>query len=386
MNDRTRIYLDHAATSWPKSQSVLHAMLDFAKNCGVAAGRGGYRSAVDAERIVTGVRKEIAKLIEASQSDTISFHANGTAALNAAIHGVVRDGDHVVASAAEHNSVLRPLDNLSREGRIQLTVVPVGTDGCVNSDAFLRAIQTNTRLAVLTHASNVTGAIQPVAEVGKALRDRQTLLLCDAAQSFGAIPVSVQDFHVDLLAAPGHKSSGGPLGTAFLYVAPELHDEFQPWMMGGTGSQSESLEMPNSMPAKLEAGNLNVPALAGWSKALFELGDMQERMHQHRRVAEILLSGLKAIPNLKCYSSEGPLPIVSVNCDGLAPTDFAAILDSEFGIEARAGLHCAALIHDCIGTGNEGTLRLSASASTSEKDIHYAVEAVAQIVGEMTDS
>ena len=129
MSDRTRIYLDHAATSWPKSQSVLHAMLDFAKNCGVAAGRGGYRSAVDAERIVTGVRKEIAKLIEASQSDTISFHANGTAALNAAIHGVVRDGDHVVASAAEHNSVLRPLDNLSREGRIQLTIVPVGSVG-----------------------------------------------------------------------------------------------------------------------------------------------------------------------------------------------------------------------------------------------------------------
>ncbi len=383
-NTRQRLYLDHAATSWPKSESVLNGMLDFTRSCGVAAGRGGYQSAVQADQVVTKVRRQIAALIESPNSDCISFHANGTAALNVAIQGVVRDGEHVVVSAAEHNSVLRPLDHLVQRGKIRLRVVPVGHDGKVDAEEFLAAIEPDTRLAALTHASNVTGVVQPVEQVGEGLSSTSTLFLCDAAQTFGAIPVSVSSLNADLLAAPGHKSSGGPLGTAFLYTAPELHDEFQLSVFGGTGSQSESLEMPHAMPGKLEPGNLNVPAIAGWEKALSDLEDLESRKKQNHSLAEVLLKGLRAISGLKVYGANGPLPMASISIDGLPPSDFAAILDSEFGIETRSGLHCAALIHEFLGTSSEGTLRISAGVSTGIDEIMMALDAVSQISQEFT--
>ena len=383
MNSRQRLYFDHAATSWPKSDSVVDAMVDFTRSCGAAAGRGGYRSAVEAERVITRVRKKIADLIHSDSLDSISFHANGTAALNVAIYGMLRDGDHVVASAAEHNSVLRPLSELEQRGMIRLSIVPTKSDGSVDVDHFMSSLEAETRLAVLTHASNVTGVLQPVSEVGEALRDTETFLLCDAAQTFGALPVCVDAMNVDLLAAPGHKSSGGPLGTAFLYVASRLHDEFQPSIFGGTGSQSESLEMPLAMPSKLEPGNLNVPALAGWEIALSELTDLDQKMRQNDLVAQELLSGLRSISHVNVHASSGPLPIASITLEGLAPTDFAAILDSEFGIEARSGLHCAALIHQYIGTQGEGTLRLSASATTEVSEVQMVVQAVSQIADEI---
>ena len=386
MSSERRFYFDHAATSWPKSEKVMHAMIDFMRDCGVAAGRGGYRSAVEADQLVNLTRKKIAALIDAPTPSCVSFHANGTAAINVGIHGIIREGDHVVVSAAEHNSVLRPLDDLVSKGKLRLTVVPVSQQGDVDSEAFIGAIHPDTRLAVLTHASNVTGALQPVSEVGRHLRETSTLLLCDAAQTFGAIPVSVKDLGVDLLAAPGHKCSGGPLGTAFLYVAPNLHEDFQPWVLGGTGSQSESLKMPKEMPGKLEPGNLNVPAIAGWCAALSDLMDLESRRAQNQVVATMLRDGLRSIEGLEVYSGEGPLPVVSVAIDGLPPSDFAAILDSEFGIEVRSGLHCAALIHSCIGTQGVGTLRVSASAMTTESDIRYVVDAVRQVAEEMTGS
>ena len=386
MNPRQRFYFDHAATSWPKSEKVLHAMIEFMRDCGVAAGRGGYRSAVEADQVIALTRKTIASLIDAVSASCISFHANGTTALNVGIHGVIRNGDHVVVSAAEHNSVLRPLDDLVSKRNLRLTVVPVGAEGEVDADRFLAAVEPDTRMAVLTHASNVTGSLQPVAEVGRHLRETSTLLLCDAAQTFGAIPVSVKDLGVDLLAAPGHKCSGGPLGTAFLYVDPNLHDEFQPSVFGGTGSQSESLKMPEEMPSKLEPGNLNVPAIVGWSAALSELPDLKSREMQNQSVAAMLREGLRSIDNLKVYAGEGPLPVVSLAIDDLPPSDFAAILDSEFGIEVRAGLHCAALIHSCIGTQEVGTLRISASSMTSESDLQYVIDSVKQVTQEVTGS
>lgn len=386
MSSRERIYFDHAATSWPKSELMLDAMVDFTRQCGVAAGRGGYRAAVEADAVIWRVRKKIAALIHCESAPSISFHSNGTTALNVAIYGMLRDGDHVVVSAAEHNSVLRPLKDLEERAGIRLTVVPVQGDGSVEAELFIGAVESDTRLAVLTHASNVTGVIQPVAAVGEALSQTQTYFLCDAAQTFGAIPVCVDSMKVDLLAAPGHKSSGGPLGTAFLYVSPRLHEEFRPSIFGGTGSQSESLAMPEAMPGKLEPGNLNVPALAGWEAALSELGDLDLQMEQNQLVAKCLLDGLRSIPHLNVFASNGPLPIASVTLDGLSPSDFAAILDSDFGIESRSGMHCAALIHQHLGTQSEGTLRLSASASTTQRELTAVIDAVAQIAAEMTGS
>ena len=376
MNTKPRIYLDHAATSWPKSAAVIQAVTDFMRDCGAAAGRGGYASAATADRVVTTARRRIASLIRAESTESISFHSTGTTALNAAIHGVLQHGDHVVTCAAEHNSVLRPLHLLHQRGEIQLTIVPVDRSGKADAQQLLDAIQPNTRLVALAHASNVTGAVQPVTEIATAIRDRSTLFLCDAAQTFGTLPINVDG--IDLLAAPGHKASGGPLGTAFLYVAPNIEDQVAPSIQGGTGSQSESLEMPTTMPSKLEPGNLNVPALAGWSVALKSILDegIETRQDRAIQLSQQLHGALAGIVGLRVYGERDQLPIASVSIDGLEPTDAAVVLDSDYGIETRAGMHCAALIHSHLGSEDAGTLRISAGHETTESEIDTAIEAL----------
>lgn len=381
-DSQARVYLDHAATSWPKSVDVLDAMDRFARDCGAAAGRGGYRSAAESDQIVSRTRRAIATQIGAASADRISLHSNGTAALNAAIHGVVRAGDHVVTTAAEHNSVLRPLHFLQQNHGVELTVIPTDAHGLVDANQLLEAVTSQTRLVAVTHASNVTGAVQPISEIGRVLEPLPTLLLCDAAQTFGLLKIDVGEAGTDLLAAPGHKSSGGPLGTAFLYVSPSAESELIPSIQGGTGSQSESLEMPTKMPTLLEAGNLNVPALAGWLAALEQVRpeEMDHRAGQARILASQLHRGLGTIDHVRVFGIPGELPIASLQIEGLAPTDTSAILDAEFGVETRAGMHCAALIHACIGSEPDGTLRISGGHQTTPREIDSVIEAVRTVV------
>ncbi len=379
--DRPRIYLDNAATSWPKQDVVLQAMDRFTRHCGAASGRGGYQSATVADRIVATTRRLIAKRIDAESAECISLHGNGTMALNAAIHGLLRPGDHVVSNAAEHNSVLRPLHHLESVGMIGLTIVPTDDAGTVAAEQLLDAVKPNTRLVTLTHASNVTGSVQPIAQVGGGLRDHPAYFLCDAAQTFGTLPINVRRSGIDLLAAPGHKASGGPLGTGFLYASSTVHEQLRPSIQGGTGSQSESLEMPKSMPAKLEAGNLNVPALAGWNAALETLSDaeMKSRLRIMSQLANFMLQELAHIPGVRLFGRSLALPIASIAIEGYAVGDVATILDTEFGIETRAGMHCAALIHSFLGSGPEGTLRISAGHTTSMSAIKSAIDAIRTI-------
>lgn len=383
---KQRVYLDHGATSWPKSGAVLDAMDEFARNCGAAAGRGGYRSAAIADRVVATTRKSIANLIHAESSDCISLHSNGTSALNSAIHGMLRSGDHVVTNAAEHNSVLRPLHQLESAGIISLTVVPTDDQGAVDASQVLESVGPKTRLVTLTHASNVTGYVEPIGEVGSGLRESPAFFLCDAAQTFGALPIDVRGSGIDLLAAPGHKASGGPLGTGFLYVSPSTHSELLPMIQGGTGSQSESLEMPTAMPSKLEAGNLNVPALAGWNAALGQLSatELKSRIRILSSLTDHLYDGLAQIDGIRLFGRSKSLPIASIAISGYTVTDAAIILDSEFGIETRAGLHCAALIHQFLGSKAEGTLRISAGHGTTESDIKTVVAAISDISANAT--
>ena len=380
MNLRPRIYLDHAATSWPKSEAVIDAMNRYVQSCGAAAGRGAYHAAAEADGIVSMVRRDIAALIHAADSHSISFHSNGTTALNAAIHGVLRTGDHVVVSAAEHNSVLRPLHDLREQQKIELTIVPVDQQGVVSAQQVLSAVTKSTKLVALTHASNVTGAIQPVEAVAEGMRQCKGHLLVDAAQTFGVCEIDVS-MGIDLLAAAGHKASAGPLGTGFLYVEPGIHDEVLPLFHGGTGSRSESLAMPASMPAKLEAGNLNVHALAGWAAALRELRDegVERRSEISRELAHLLHEGLAGLSHVRVFGKPEALATASILIDDLAPADTAAILDAEFGVETRAGWHCAALIHGYLGSEPQGTLRISAGHTTTADEIANAVAAVGQV-------
>ncbi len=380
-----RIYLDHAATSWPKSEAVLAAMDHFHRTEGAAAGRGTYAAAFRASAGIAQCRRRIARMIDADDETCISFHSNATAALNAAIHGLIRPGDHVVTTAAEHNSVLRPLTYLQENQRVRLTIVPCDAKGSVDANEVIDAVGPDTRMVAVTHASNVTGAMQPIEEIGFALKEKDVAVLCDAAQTFGYMPISLKEMNVDLFVAPGHKGGAGPLGTAMLYCHPRWHDELRPTIQGGTGSQSESLTMPESMPDKLESGNLNVPAIVGWDAGLRELTDevLTATASRFLDLSAMLYRRLAKIPHVNVIGPSNFVPLVSLTIDGMSPSDISAVLDSDFGIETRAGFHCAALIHHYINTEQDGTLRISAGRETSDDEIDRVIDAIKDIAFEL---
>jgi len=379
-----RVYLDHAATGWPKPERVYAAMDRFARSTGASAGRGGYRSAAIADEVIASCRRRLARLIGADQPQRIAFFSNGTTALNAAIGGVVSAGDHVVTTVTEHNSVLRPLQWLSRERGVRLDIVGCDASGQVDPAEVLARVTPQTRLVAISHGSNVTGAVQDVAAIGQQLQATETLLLCDAAQTLGYLSIDLQTLGVDLLAAPGHKGACGPLGTGMLYVSSKAQPRLRPTLFGGTGSSSQSLEMPASMPGMLEPGNLNVTAIAGWDAGLEALAEEPAENRQRRcsELADELRRGLSALPGTHAIIGNR-LPIASLTFEQLDVSLAATLLDTEFGIEVRSGLHCAALIHDALGTAPGGTLRLSAGHTTTASDIAQATTALAEILQEL---
>lgn len=388
-----RVYLDHAATRFPKPDVVLDAMRAYSAEHEAALGRGAYRSSRHASEIVARLRRELAAWIGAAFDQEISFHGGGTAALNAALLGTLHPGDHVVTTAAEHNSVLRPLHHLVSNKTITWTVVPVDAAGQVAADDVLAAITPTTKLVAVVHAANVNGALQPIGEIGRRIHDEfdsadKPLLLTDAAQTFGHLPLSVADCHIDLMAAPGHKGGCGPLGTGFLYVRREVHRRIRPTVFGGTGTRSESLEMPRDYPSAFEAGNMNVPALAGWLAGLRErTSDVSPQVALQRseqtlsELATELYRRLDAIDGVRVIGRPHliALPVASIAIDDMAASDAAMILDSEFGIEVRSGLHCAALIHQPIQSPSDGTVRISCGEATTQGDLDRLVEALTEI-------
>ena len=381
MSDSKRIYFDHAATSWPKSDEMLDQVNDYARKVGAAAGRGNYQSADLASQQIRTARRSVAKLIGAPSGDCISLHNSGTMALNAVILGTIRPGDHVVTTAADHNSVLRPLHHLQETADVQLTVVPCDKHGEVSAKDVIESVRADTRMVIMTHASNVTGAGQPVCAIGEAIVDSPTYFVVDAAQTLGYLHTAVQSLKCDALASPGHKGLGGPLGTGILFVSEALQPEIQPTLFGGTGSQSESLDMPTSYPEKLEPGNLNVPAIAGLGFAANQVCqiDFAERSNRLHRISRLLHEGLVSVAGIQIHSRTGPLPILSVSMAAMTASDVAAILDVEFGIEARAGFHCAALIEPYLNSNSGGTLRISGGPSTTDQEIDAVLHALKTI-------
>jgi cysteine desulfurase family protein len=376
-----RLYFDNAATSWPKPEAVYQAVDQTLRQVGAAAGRGGYQAAQTAATLVHNCRRRIAERLHAETADTIVLTSNGTAALNLALHGVLEPGDHVVTTATEHNSVLRPLAALQQQQGIEWDCIPCDAVGHVAAAAVLAAVRQDTKLVVVSHASNVTGAVQPLAAIGEGLRDSATLFLCDAAQTLGYLPLDVQQAGIDLLAAPGHKGLQGPLGTGLLYVGPRAASRIRPTIQGGTGGQSDQLTMPASLPDRLEAGNLNVPAIAGLLVGLDWLAEPEGRQAEQRltRLARQLRQGLQAIEPLQWWMAEDGLPLASLAFPTLEPAEVAAVLDTEFNIQVRSGWHCAARIHPCLGSAPAGTVRLSAGHHTTAAEVEQVLEAVAAI-------
>jgi cysteine desulfurase family protein len=379
-----RIYLDNAATSWPKAEAVYQAVDSYLRQNGAAAGRGAYSDAVAAERLVADCRRLIAQLIAAEDPDRIVFTLNGTDSLNTAIHGMLRAGDHVVTSVVEHNSVLRPLRFLKEKLGIEVDYVGCDGEGIVHPDDIRRAIRPNTRLIALVHASNVTGAIQPALEVGHIAAEQGAYYLLDAAQSLGHVPVDVNAFGVHLLAAPGHKGLGGPLGTGVLYIAPGVEQILQPLRQGGTGTRSDEDIQPEGLPERYESGNLNVPGIVGLRAGVADLLQTGVKaLHaQETALTERLLAGLREITGLTLYgpsSAAGRVGVVSFNLAGYDPRELASLLDANFGIQVRAGIHCAPRMHAALGTSPAGTVRASLGRYSTQADVDALVAALGEV-------
>jgi len=382
------IYLDNAATSFPKPEQVFRGMDAFVRASGANPGRGGHRRALEAEAMIGDTRRLLARLFGCPRPERIVFGLNATDALNMAIRGLVRLGDHLITSDLEHNSVSRPLNRLERDGVITLTRLPAGADHLIDPDAVARAITPRTRLVALTQASNVTGTIQPIAAIGKIVRERGALLLVDAAQSAGVVPIDVEKDAIDFLAFTGHKGLLGPTGTGGLVVGHRA--DVNAWREGGTGGDSSSPIQPEEFPHHLEGGTPNVFGIAGLRegvKLILERGVDAVLAHERKMIATFV-GALKDPARYSWYGAdktilerggEGRVGLVGLNLPGFAPSELAAILDEQFDIAVRAGLHCAPYAHKHLGTFPQGTVRLSAGILSTEDEMRRAAAAFDEV-------
>lgn len=376
------IYLDNAATSYPKPPAVYAAVLDAMQQIGASPGRGGYGAALQASRLLFDTREALASFLGCDDASRIIFTHSATEALNMAVRGLLQPGDHVVTTSMEHNSLLRPLFMLEKAG-VELSIVPADGEGLVHPDDIRRALRPKTRLVALAHVSNVTGGIQPVAEIAAVAREAGALVLLDAAQSVGCLPVDMQALGVDLLAAPGHKGLLGPQGTGLLAVAPRVR--LCPLLAGGTGSSSDQDQQPEGFPEGFEAGTHNLPGIAGLRAGIAFLAatgvsTVAEREHDH---GCYLREHLSVLRGCRLHGPADPakrVGLLSLTVAGWDPSALAFELDRVYGIAVRSGLHCAPRAHRTIGTYPGGTVRISPGWFTTTEELEHCCTALATII------
>ncbi len=375
---RQTIYLDNAATTWPKPSVVYEEMLRFQRDDAGSPNRAGHRKAAAAERVVNKTREQLASLLGAADPRQIILCFNCTDALNMGIKGVLREGDHVITTAVDHNSVQRPLQAMVDRRFISLTRVPVGSSGMIDPDDIVAAVTPQTRLIATLHASNVTGMIQPVEQIGRIAREKDVLFLLDAAQSVGLLDVNVEAMNIDLLAFPGHKALLGPAGTGALYVGPQV--EMQPWREGGTGGDSAFPTQPENMPTFLESGTHNTVGLAGLSAALSTLDVSKARSHEKTLLGRVFRQ--LDDPAFHIYMPQDfahRVGVVSFQVKGKEPSEVARILDEANNIAVRPGLHCAPYMHQAMGSFPQGALRLSLGWANTIEQIDCLGEVLRKI-------
>jgi cysteine desulfurase family protein len=381
------IYFDNAATSWPKPSSVIEAMVRFSEDVGANPGRAAHRRAVESGRIVYDAREAVTELFNAPDPLQVIFSASVTEALNLALRGILRPGNHVIASSMEHNSVMRPLRALEQEG-VELTVIPCSPEGFLKPVEVEAAIRPSTTMIVLNHASNVVGTLLPVAEVGRIARQHGLLLLVDAAQTGGAVSVDIQADKIDLLGFTGHKSLYGPMGTGGLIIGERVDvGRLRPLMRGGTGSNSELEKQPDFLPDKYESGTPNTVGLAGLRAGVrwvLECSVKQIRAHEVGMTRR-LIDGLRAIDGVTVYGgldAKRQTATVSFNIGGMAPSEVGLLLDERYSIMCRVGLHCAPAAHRTMGTFPGGTVRFALGAFNTPEEVEEGVEAVRELACE----
>ena len=379
MNKRI-IYLDNAATTWPKPQAVTDAIAGFYHNFTGSQGRAGHGMALKASREVFETRELLAELFNAPDSDRVIFTANATHAINYSLKGLLKKGAHVICSNMEHNAVYRPLKFLEKSGLIELTVIDFSTDDLFE---FEKSIKPNTHAVITTHGSNVNGTILPIKKIGQICKDKDLTYIVDAAQTAGFIPIDMQREGIDILVFSGHKKLYGPTGIGGMCLNKNV--DIETLIHGGTGSKSEWAEHPDFYPDKLEAGTPNTLGISGLKAGLKYITGLNINTVREEQSALInyFTEGLTQIEEARIYypaSYNNRLPLVSLNVRDITSSELALILDKEYGIMTRAGLHCAPLAHKSLGTFPQGSVRFSIGLFNTRTDIDFTIESLKKII------
>jgi cysteine desulfurase/selenocysteine lyase len=378
------VYLDNAATSWPKPDSVLKAMENFLHKGG-NPGRSGHSFSIEAGRKLYSARDTTAEFFNIPDPLNVIFTLNATMSLNMIISGLLKKGDHVITTGLEHNSVMRPLRHLEEQGKITISLIPSNTKGSIDTDQIPMLIEENTSLIIMTHVSNVTGTILPIEKIAAIAKNHQIPFCVDAAQSAGTIPIDVQSMGIDLLAFTGHKSLMGPQGTGGFYIKEGLTDKINPLFMGGTGSASEQEKQPDFMPDRYESGTPNAMGLCGLEAGIQYINKKSlNAIRDHE--TELTNQFLMEIKNIEEINYYGPIKaeersaIISLNITDISPSQLIETLDNDFGILGRPGLHCAPAAHRTIKTFPMGTARFSFSFFNTLEEVNYLTSSLKKII------
>jgi cysteine desulfurase family protein len=380
-----QVYLDNAATSRQKPEEVFTAIESFYKEINCNPGRGGYNLSLESSRKVMEVRESIGKFFNIKQASSVVFTPNITVALNIALKGLLKKGDHVLISGLEHNAVVRPLTALKKYRGVEFSIIPTEPTGFINLNDVRELIKPNTKMICCTHASNVMGALLPAEELGKIAAEHDLYYVLDTAQTAGALPLDFEKLHTSVLAFTGHKHLLGPMGIGGFCIREDVARQMLPLYEGGTGSISDREEQPDFLPDKFESGTLNTLGIVGLGAGINYLmeHDLTKIRSREMALTKRLLDGLQEFDNIKIYGPQNEAlqtGTIALNMDDVDNAELCFVLDQQFGIMTRPGLHCAPVAHRTMGTFPEGVLRLSVGHYTSESEIDYVLESIKQIV------
>jgi len=380
-----QVYMDNAATSKQKPEEVFKAMESFFKEINCNPGRGGYSLSLEASRRVMEARDLIGNFFNLKQASQVVFTPNITVALNIALKGLLQSGDHVLISGLEHNAVVRPLTALKKYRGVEVSIIPTNPRGYLDPDDARKLIKANTKMIVCTHASNVMGTLLPVEELGRIAAENDLYFVIDTAQTAGVIPLDFEKLHASVLTFTGHKHLLGPMGIGGFCVTEDVAIQMLPLYEGGTGSISDREEQPDFLPDKFESGTLNTLGIVGLGAAVKYLlqKDLSEVRNRELGLTKKLLAGLKQFPSVTVYGPQDEklqTGTIALNVEGVDNAELCFVLDEQFGIMTRPGLHCAPLAHRTMGTFPEGVLRLSIGHYTTEEEIDYVLESMEKIL------
>ncbi|WP_373000154.1 aminotransferase class V-fold PLP-dependent enzyme [Lutispora sp.] len=379
-----RVYLDNGATSYPKAPGVAKAMIDYIENIGTNINRGGYKSAYSAAEVVLDTRERLIKLFNYSNSNNVIFTPNITYSLNFIIKGLLKPGDHCIVTSMEHNAVMRPIMQMHKKG-VDFTKVKCDIKGRLDPKDIEKNIKENTKAVIMTHASNVCGTIMPIYEVGEICKKHNIKFVVDTAQTAGAINIDMKKMNIDGLAFTGHKGLLGPQGIGGFIITDEMAEIMEPLVSGGTGSMSDSEEIPPFMPDKFECGTINIPGIFGLNEALkyIEKEGIENIREREIELTRAFIESTKTLENVRLVGievTEGRTAVVSLDCRDRDNAEISYLLDKDFGIATRCGLHCAPSAHKTLDTFPQGTVRFSFNHFNTEREIQYAIEALDEIL------